>query len=154
MLIGVWPQAYWQLSIVNYLGLRQMNHRLTLILSFFSFVQISFREFGEVGLVHLGYIRFSQNWLESLAKRRLCLGPAGVRTPLSALSFWVSLFPRTCGYKSGHVGRAPCWKRPLNTEPRTWFLFCHITCKQWEIIQRHLNQGTKLDVNQEYLRTH
>ena len=27
-----------------------MNHRLTLIVSFFSFVQTSFREFGEVGL--------------------------------------------------------------------------------------------------------
>ena len=29
-----------------------MNDRLTLILSFFSFVQTSFREFGEVGLAH------------------------------------------------------------------------------------------------------
>ena len=31
-----------------------------------------------------------------------CLGPAGVIncTPLSALSFWVSLFPSTCGYNS------------------------------------------------------
>ena len=27
-----------------------MNHGLTLIVSFFSFVQTSFREFGEVGL--------------------------------------------------------------------------------------------------------
>ena len=27
-----------------------MNHRLTLIVTFFSFVQTSFREFGEVGL--------------------------------------------------------------------------------------------------------
>ena len=27
-----------------------MNHGLTLIVSFFSFVQISFKEFGEVGL--------------------------------------------------------------------------------------------------------
>ena len=34
----------------NYLGLRYMNYRLTLIVSFFSFVQTSFREFGEVGL--------------------------------------------------------------------------------------------------------
>ena len=38
------------LIIVNYLGLRHMNHGLTLIVSFFSFVQTSFREFGEVGL--------------------------------------------------------------------------------------------------------
>ena len=35
-----------------------------------------------------------------MAKRRLCLGPANVINciPLSALSFWVSLFPGTCGY--------------------------------------------------------
>ena len=39
-----------------------MKHRLTLIVSFFSFVQASFREFWEMGLgtVHLGYIRFLQ----------------------------------------------------------------------------------------------
>ena len=29
-----------------------MNHGLTLIVSFFSFVQTSFREFGEVGWAH------------------------------------------------------------------------------------------------------
>ena len=29
-----------------------MNHRLTLIVSVFSFVQTSFREFEEVGLAH------------------------------------------------------------------------------------------------------
>ena len=42
----------------------------------------------------------------SLAKRRLCLGPAGVIncTPLLALSFWVSLFPRTHGYNSSYLG--------------------------------------------------
>ena len=35
-----------------------------------------------------------------MAKRRLCLGPTGVIncTPLSMLSFWVSLFPGTRGY--------------------------------------------------------
>ena len=35
-----------------------------------------------------------------MAKRRLCLGLAGGIncTPLSALSFWVSVFPRTHGY--------------------------------------------------------
>ena len=38
----------------------------------------------------------------SLAKRRLCLGPTSVIncTPLSALPFWVSLFPRKHGYNS------------------------------------------------------
>ena len=43
---------------------------------------------------------FHKNWLESLAKRRLCLGPASVTncTPPSALSFRVSLFPGTRGH--------------------------------------------------------
>ena len=37
-----------------------------------------------------------------MANRRLCLGPAGIIncTPLSALSFWVSLFPRKHGYNT------------------------------------------------------
>ena len=45
---------------------------------------------------------FHKCWMGSLAKRRLCLGPAGVIncTPLSALSFWVSLFPGKRGYNS------------------------------------------------------
>ena len=62
---------------------------------------------------------FHKCWLGSLAKRRLCLGPAGVRncTPLSALSFWVSLFPGERGYNKGssnmgqrwcQVGSVPC----------------------------------------------
>ena len=43
---------------------------------------------------------FHKNWLGSLAKRRLCLGPAGVIicTALSALSFWMSFFPGMRGY--------------------------------------------------------
>ena len=73
------------------MGLRHMNHRLTLIVSFFSFVQTSFREFGEVGsdMYTWGIKDFHKCWSGSLAKRRLCLGPAGVIncTPLSALSF-------------------------------------------------------------------
>ena len=36
--------------LTNYLGLRHMNQGLTLIVSFFTFVQTHFREFGEVGL--------------------------------------------------------------------------------------------------------
>ena len=45
---------------MNYLGLRHMNHGLTLIASFFSFVQSSFQGIlgGASGHVHLGYIRF------------------------------------------------------------------------------------------------
>ena len=47
-------------------------------------------------------IRFSQKLVGVLAKRRLCIGPAGVVncTPLSALSFWMSLFPGMCGYNN------------------------------------------------------
>ena len=58
-----------------------------------------------VGVVGLdtytwGIKDFHKCWSGSLAKSRLCLGPTSVRncTPLSALSFWVSLFPRTRGY--------------------------------------------------------
>ena len=61
-----------------------------MIISLFYLVQTNFREFGEVSLsTYLGYIRFYRNWSGSLAKRRLCPGPAGVIncTPLSALSF-------------------------------------------------------------------
>ena len=45
---------------------------------------------------------FHKCWTGSLAKRRLCLGPVSVIncTPLSALSFWVSLFPGKRGYNS------------------------------------------------------
>jgi len=32
---------------------------------------------GGFGHVHLGYIGFQKNWSGFLAKKRLCLGPAG-----------------------------------------------------------------------------
>ena len=53
---------------------------------------------------------FHKCWSGSLAKRRLCLGPAGVIncTSQSALSFWVSLFPRTCGYNSTYGCNKDC----------------------------------------------
>ena len=75
---------------VNYLGLRHMNHGLTDCIFLFPLFRLV-----SGNLIHLGYIRFSQKLVWSLAKRRLCLGPAGVIncTPLSTLSFWVSLFP-------------------------------------------------------------
>ena len=49
---------------------------------------------------HMGIKDFHKCWAGSLAKRRLCLGPAGVIncTPLSALSFSVGLFTGTRGY--------------------------------------------------------
>ena len=57
---------------------------------------------GVVGLdtYTWGIKDFHKCWLGSLAKRRLCLGPAGVIncTPLSVLSFWGSLFPRKRDY--------------------------------------------------------
>ena len=57
-----------------------MNHGLTLIVSFSSFVQTSSREFGEVGLgtYTWGIKGFHKNWSGSLAKRRVCLGPRPV----------------------------------------------------------------------------
>ena len=57
----------------------------------FSLVYVSLRESGVVGsdTYTWGIKDFHNCCLGSLAKRRLCLGPAGVinRTPLSALSF-------------------------------------------------------------------
>ena len=57
----------------------------------FSLVYVSLKEFGVVGLdTYSRDIKdFHKRWSGSLAKRRLCLGPAGVIncTPLSALSF-------------------------------------------------------------------
>ena len=62
-----------------------------MIVFLFYLVQTSFKEFGEVGLSKCTYgiQGFHKNWSGSLAKKRLCLGPAGVIncTPLSALSF-------------------------------------------------------------------
>ena len=57
----------------------------------FSWVYVSPKEFGVVGsdMYTWGIKDFQRCWSGSLAKRRLCLGPAGVRncTPLSASSF-------------------------------------------------------------------
>ena len=57
----------------------------------FSLVYVSLKEFGVVGLdTYSRDIKdFHKRWSGSLAKRRLCLGTAGVIncTPLSALSF-------------------------------------------------------------------
>ena len=57
----------------------------------FSLVYVSRKEFGLVGsdTYTRGIKDFHKCWLGSLAKRRLCLGPADVIncTPLSALPF-------------------------------------------------------------------
>ena len=54
---------------------------------------------------------FHKCWSGTLAKRRLCLGPAGVIscTPLSAPSFWVSWFPGMHGYTSCAVKINACF---------------------------------------------
>ena len=81
---------------------QNMNHGVIGIV--FSLVFVSLKEFGVVGsdTYTWGIKDFHKCWSGSLAKRRLCLGPTGVIncTPLSALSFWVSLFPRTRGYNT------------------------------------------------------
>ena len=57
----------------------------------FSLVYVSLKDFGVVGsdMYMWGMKDFHKCWSGSLAKRRLCLGPAGVIdcTPLSASSF-------------------------------------------------------------------
>ena len=50
---GKFHYVNWDMTtglLIIVLGLRHMNHELSLTVSFFSFVQTSFREFGEVGL--------------------------------------------------------------------------------------------------------
>ena len=75
----------------------------------FSLVYVSLKEFGVVGsdTYTWGIKDFHKCWLGSLTKRRLCLGPASVITctPLSALSFRVSLFPGMRGYNIWCIGR-------------------------------------------------
>ena len=57
--------------------------------------------------IHMGYKDFHKCWSGSLAKRRLCFGPSSIINciPLSALSFWVTLFPGTHGYNIWCMGR-------------------------------------------------
>ena len=67
-----------------------------------SLVYVTLKEFGVVGsdTYTWGIKDFHKCWSGSLAKKRCCLGPAGVIncTSLSALSIWVSFFPRMRGY--------------------------------------------------------
>ena len=87
-----------------------MNHGVIGIV--FSLVYVSLKEFGVVAsdTYTWGIKDFHKCWSGSLAKRRLCLGPAGLIncTPLSALSFGVSLFPGTRGYNIWCIG----WETP------------------------------------------
>ena len=71
-----------------------------------------------------------------MAKRRLCLGPTGVIncTPLSILSFWVSLFPRMHGYNriTGRVSRVSQFgsKSFWGSTLWSWWYFSIINVKQ------------------------
>ena len=73
-----------------------------------TFVYVSLKGIGVVGLDTntWGIKDFHKCWSGSWAKRRLCLGPTGVIncTPLSALSFRVSLFPGKHGYNTLSMG--------------------------------------------------
>ena len=79
-----------------------MNDGVTVIVFTLPLFYVNFKEIGVVGsgAYTWGIKDFHKFWSGSLAKRRLCLGPTDVIncTPLSALSFWVSLFPGTRGY--------------------------------------------------------
>ena len=90
----------------------------------FSLVYASLKEFGVVGsdTYTWGIKDFHKCWSGSLAKRRLCLGPTGVIncTPLSALSFGVSLFPGTCGYNKFKVSEPHGWQWRLRHHQHTF----------------------------------
>ena len=80
-----------------------------------------------IGMVGLdmytwGIKDFHKCWSGSLAKRKHCLGPAGVIncTPPSVLSFWMSLFPGKHGYNT--FSRRSSW-------PRGWTLVFRIAGK-------------------------
>ena len=83
-----------------------------------TFVYVSLKGIGMVGLdMYTWDIKdFHKCWPGSLAKRRLCLGPAGVIncTPLSALSFWVTLFPRKRGYNKRKERAIWVWECQAN----------------------------------------
>ena len=103
--IGVQPQVYWLLA--NCLTVWAHEHVSREWWSYWDCIFLGLCKSqgiwsGEFRHVPMRYKIFSQMLVGSLAKRRLCLGPAGVIncTPLSALSFWVSLFPGTRGYNN------------------------------------------------------
>ena len=89
-----------------YLVLWHMNHGLTLIVSLFYLSRLVSRNLGRwvwasTLRVYKVFTKTGRGpWL-----RGDCLGPTGVIncTPLSALSFWVSLFPGTRGYNTPYV---------------------------------------------------
>ena len=68
-----------------------MNDGVIVIVFILPLFYVSLKEIGVVGsdTYTWGIKDFHKFWSGSLAKRRLCLGPAGVIncTPLSALSF-------------------------------------------------------------------
>ena len=107
-----------------------MNDGVTVIVFTLPLFFVSLKEIGMVGsdTYTWGIIDFHKCCSGSLAERRLCLGPAGVIncTPLSALSFWVSVFPGTGGYNKaskmkphshyGCVQTCSCITKSLNSQ--------------------------------------
>ena len=81
-----------------------MNHGCNLIVSPFNIFQARLKEFGDVDLSSTlkVYKVFTKVGWGPWLKRKLCLWPAYVIncTPLSTLSFWVSLFPGAFGYNT------------------------------------------------------
>ena len=95
-----------------------------------SLVYVSLKEFGVMGLdmYTWGIKDFHKCWSGSLAKRRLCLGPTSVinGTPLSAPSFWVSLFPGTCVYNKRSLMGYSLW-RCKESDTTEWLNNSNIT---------------------------
>ena len=116
-----------------------MNHGCNLIVSPFNIFQARLKEFGDVDLSSTlkVYKVFTKVGWGPWLKRKLCLWPAYVIncTPLSTLSFWVSLFPGAFGYNTScHLRErknvwhlpliSPIW-RPLDScLLPSWSLFC------------------------------
>ena len=102
-----------------------------------TFVYVSLKGIGVVGLdtYTWGIKDFHKCWLGSLAKRRLCLGPASITnyTPLSALSLWVSLFPRERGYNSltGRWGHGSVDHLALNSSSLSFFGWYVVAWGAW-----------------------
>ena len=104
-----------------------MNHDCNLIVSLSNIFQSRLEKFGDVGLgtYTLGIKGCHKIRSGSLAKRKLCFGPAGVIncTPLSALSFWVNLLPEVFGYNSdtifgSDIKESACSAEDLGSIPR------------------------------------
>jgi len=103
----------------------------------FSLVYVSLKEFGVVGsdTYTWGIKDFHKCWSGSLAKRRLCLGPAGVIncTPLSALSFWVCFLERVATTKTLPDFATVCPCLPVQAHSLPLCCECCVLCSFWMV---------------------